>query len=129
MDALNRNELEALRVLWDEGESKPSDIEAQFSWAIDNGTLRSVLRVLMDKGLVVRRKSGKAYYYKARKSREGVMARMTRQMARVFSGGSAADLIARLIKTERLSPKDLAELRRVAQAKSSPKRKRTGSGS
>jgi len=29
----------------------------------------------MDKGLVARRRMGKAYYYKAMKSREGVMSR------------------------------------------------------
>jgi BlaI family transcriptional regulator, penicillinase repressor len=116
MDALNRNELEALRILWEQGESKPADIEAEFAWDIDNGTLRSVLRVLMDKGLVTRRKAGKAYLYQAAKSRAGVLSRMARQMAHVFSGGSTAGLIAQLIKTEQLSPEDLAELRRIARS-------------
>jgi len=115
MEELNRNELEALRVLWEEGEAKPADIEAAFSWPIDNGTLRSVLRVLMEKELVTRRKNGKAYSYKAKRSRRGVMSLMARQMAQVFTGGSAADLIAQLIKTEKLKPEELAELRRIAQ--------------
>ena len=126
MDALNRNELEALRILWEQGEAKPAEIEEAFAWDIDNGTLRSVLRVLMEKDLVVRRKAGKAFVYRAKKSREGVMSRMTRHMARVFAGGSAADLIAQLIRTEKLSPKDLAELRRIAQAKPAASRKRSG---
>lgn len=118
MDALNPNELEALRILWEEGERKPPEIEEAFSWPIDNGTLRSVLRVLMDKGLVARRRMGKAYFYKAKESREGVLSRMVRQMAHVFSGGSTTDLIAQLIKTEKLSPQELAELRRIAQTES-----------
>lgn len=120
MDALNSNELEVLRILWEDGEQKPPEIEAAFSWPIDNGTLRSVLRVLMDKELVARRRMGKAYYYKAKKSREGVMSRMARQMAHVFSGGSTSDLIAQLIKTEKLTPQELAELRRIAQTDSKP---------
>jgi BlaI family transcriptional regulator, penicillinase repressor len=124
MDALNRNELEALRVLWERGESKPAEIEVEFSWPIDNGTLRSVLRVLMDKGLVARRKAGKAYVYEATKSREGVMSRMARNMAHVFSGGSTAGLIAQLIKTEQLSPEDLAELRRIARSEAKEPRGR-----
>ncbi|GJM27117.1 MAG: hypothetical protein DHS20C16_35320 [Phycisphaerae bacterium] len=115
MEELNRNELEALRVLWEQGEAKPADIEAAFGWPIDNGTLRSVLRVLVDKNLVARRKEGKAYMYKAKRSRQGVMKSMARQMAQVFTGGSAADLIAQLIKTEKLKPEELAELRRIAQ--------------
>lgn len=120
MDALNPNELEVLRILWEGGEQKPPEIEAAFSWPIDNGTLRSVLRVLMDKELVARRRMGKAYYYMAKKSREGVMSRMARQMAHVFSGGSTTDLIAQLIKTEKLTPQELAELRRIAQTDSKP---------
>ena len=126
MDAMNRNELEAMRVLWERGEAKPAEIEKAFGWGIDNGTLRSVLRVLMEKDLVVRRKVGKAYCYRAKKTREGVMSRMTRHMARVFAGGSSADLIAQLIKTEKLSPADLAELRRIAQGKPAASRKRSG---
>jgi predicted transcriptional regulator len=129
MDALNPNELEALRILWERGESKPAEIEDAFAWDIDNGTLRSVLRVLMDKGLVVRRKAGKAYVYKTKKTREGVMSRMTRQMARVFAGGSPADLIAQLIKTEKLSPEDLAELRRLAESRTPGRGRRKGGGS
>jgi len=123
MDDLNRNELEALRVLWEYGEQKPPEIEAEFGWTIDNGTLRSVLKVLMDKGLVERRKAGKAYYYKPTKSRERVLKPLASRMAEVFTGGSTADLIAQLIKTEKLSPDELAELRRLAQSES-----RTSSG-
>ena len=125
MDALNKNELEAMRVLWVLREAKPGEIEDAFAWPIDNGTLRSVLKVLMEKDLVLRRKVGKAYYYVPKKSREGVLSRMTRQMAEIFAGGSAADLIAQLIKTEKLSPDDLAELRRIAGAKTSSNQKRS----
>ena len=42
---------------------------------------------------------------------------MTRRMARVFTGGSAADLIAQLIKSENLSEKEIEELRRIAADK------------
>lgn len=129
MDALNKNELEAMRVLWALREAKPAEIEDGFAWPIDNGTLRSVLKVLMEKDLVVRRKVGKAYFYLPKKSREGVLSRMTRQMAEIFAGGSAADLIAQLIKTEKLSPQDLAELRRIAGAKTSSNQKRSERGS
>ncbi len=126
MEDLNRNELEALRILWALGEQKPSVIEVEFSWPIDNGTLRSVLRVLMDKRLVTRRRSGRAYLYRARKSREGVLAGLAKQLAHVFSGGSTSGLIAQLIRTEALAPEELAELRKLAGAnkRSTPREKR-----
>jgi BlaI family transcriptional regulator, penicillinase repressor len=110
----NRSELEAMRILWDGGPLKPSEIQAEFSWPIENATLRSVLRALMDKGDVKRRRKGKAFYYQANASREGLLAGMVRQMAHVFSGGSSANLIMQLIETERLSPKEIEELRRAA---------------
>lgn len=114
MAELNRNELEALRILWESGELKPAEIEERFGWPIDNGTLRSVLRVLTEKGHVRRRKSGKAFLYLAKKSRNSVLSDMAQTMARVFAGGSAAELVAQLIKTERLSTQEIEELRAIA---------------
>ena len=117
MDNLNPNELEALRVLWEGGEQKPAQIQEQFSRPIDNGTLRSVLRVLMDKGYVTRKKAGKAYLYRARTSRAKLLARMTRQMAHVFTGGSRAGLILHLLEAEDLPDEAIAELKRIADSK------------
>ena len=117
MTNLNKTELEALRILWDAGELKPAGIAEQFSWVIDNGTLRSVLRVLIEKGYVTRRKEGKAFLYRAKATRRGLQGQMARLMAHVFAGGSTGDLIAQLIRTERLSSEELAELRRVANEK------------
>ena len=120
MSDLNRNELEALRVLWDRGELKPGEIQDEFSWEIDNGTLRSILRILIDKGHVARLKSGKAYLYKARRTRRGVLSRMAKSMAQVFSEGSTAGLIAQLIEAEKMSPEEIDQLRRIAADKSDP---------
>jgi predicted transcriptional regulator len=128
MNNLNRNELEALRVLWETGESKPADIEERFDWTIDNGTLRSVLLGLVEKGLVSRRKQGKAYLYKAEKTRSGLLSSMSRQLARVFAGGSTAGLIAQLLETEKLSPEEVATLRRIAEGRKPSGTKRSDGG-
>jgi BlaI family penicillinase repressor len=118
MDNLNRNELEVLRVLWDEQELKPAEIEKRFGWAIDNGTLRSVLKVLMEKGHLTRKKSGKVFLYRAKRSRKGVLSKVAKSMADAFSGGSTVGLIAQLIESEKLSAEELHELRRIADGKS-----------
>jgi BlaI family penicillinase repressor len=114
MADLNRNELEALRILWERGSLKPSDIQAEFAWAIENATLRSVLRGLVEAGHAVREKRGKAFHYRATTSRRSLMSSMARRMAHVFSGGSTAGLIAQLMRSQRLSPEDIAELQRIA---------------
>ena len=117
MAELNRNEMEAMRILWQGGALKPAQIQEQFSWSIENATLRSVLALLVDKGLVTREKRGKAFFYRARSSQRGMLSKMARRMAHVFTGGSTADLIAQLIKNEKLSRQEIEELRRIAAEK------------
>ena len=63
MISLHQNELEALRILWEGGELKPAEIQAKFSWPIDNGTLRSALENLVEKKHITRKQQGKAFYY------------------------------------------------------------------
>jgi BlaI family transcriptional regulator, penicillinase repressor len=131
MAELNRNELEALRILWEGEALKPGDIQQRFSWPIENATLRSVLNGLVEKGQLARSKQGKAFFYRAKTSQRGVMARMADLMAHVFSGGSPAGLIAQLIQTQKLSPEEIAELRRLAEEKEEATQSatpRTGAG-
>ena len=120
MKDLNKNELEALRILWEEGGLKPAQIQERFAWPIDNGTLRSILRVLIENEVVTRKKSGKVYLYAAKRSRDGILSSVAKNLANTFSGGSTVGLIAQLIETENLSPEDIEELRRIAQDKSDP---------
>lgn len=117
MSELNKNELEILRVLWDHGEMKPAEIQIQFEWGIENPTLRSVLVGLLDKELVTRRKQGKAFFYKAKARRRSQFLRSMRRMADVFTGGSTVDLILQLLKQEKLSTDEIAELKRLAGEK------------
>jgi BlaI family transcriptional regulator, penicillinase repressor len=117
MADLNKNELEAMRILWSGPELKPAEIQDRFTWSIENATLRSVLAQLVEKRLVSRRRRGKAFFYRARAARETLLSTMTRRMAQVFTGGSTADLIAQLIKIEKLSPEEIAELRSAAAEK------------
>ncbi|MFA6240130.1 MAG: BlaI/MecI/CopY family transcriptional regulator [Candidatus Hydrogenedentales bacterium] len=124
MAELNENELEAMRVLWERGPSKPSEIQEEFGWPIENATLRSVLRVLMEKDHVSRQKLGKAFVYRARSSQRGILSSMARMMARVCCGGDPAHLIAQLIRNEKLSDEEILELRRIADERIATPRRR-----
>jgi predicted transcriptional regulator len=108
-------ELDLMRVLWQHGEQKPTEIQRHYGRPIKNAALRFQLRILLAKGHVTRRKVGKAYYYKAVASREGTLKRMVRRMAEVFSSGSTPDLIAQLIKVEKLDAGEIRELQRLAR--------------
>ena len=51
MDQPNQNELEVLRLLWNKSPQKPAELQESFGWDIDNGTLRSVLVGMVERGL------------------------------------------------------------------------------
>jgi predicted transcriptional regulator len=124
MILLNQNELEALRILWERGESKPADVQAQFGWPIDNGTLRSVLVNLVEKKHATRQLRGKAFYYAALVPKATLLRTMTQTLARVFAGGSKTEFVAQLLETGDIKPSDLELLRQTAAGLSPQKAKR-----
>ena len=113
---LNQNELEALRILWEEGELKPAEIEARFGWPIENATLRSVLVNLVEKKQVHRRKAGKAFYYAARVPKATILQAMMGTLKRVFAAGSSRALFLQLIETGDIKPADLKIIQEAAES-------------
>ena len=124
MISLNKNELEALRILWERDESKPTDIQAHFSWSIENATLRSVLINLVEKGYVTRKLQGKAFYYSARIPKATLLETTVQGLARVFAGGSTRELVAQLVETTDIKPADLKLISQTASGVSRQKAKR-----
>jgi predicted transcriptional regulator len=122
--ALNQNELEALRILWEGGELKPAEIQSRFSWPIENATLRSVLVNLVEKGHITRKLHGKAFFYGARVKKMTLLQNMLQAMARVFAGGSSQELVAQLVETGDIKPEDLELIRRAIVKNASQKTRR-----
>ncbi len=113
MKSLTRKELEVMRVLWERGPSKPAEIQDELAEPVGNATLRSLLGVLLEKGHVRRSKRGKAFFYQAATSQQGVFKRMVRQLSDVFCNGSKGRLVATLVESESLSKEDVAALEKV----------------
>ena len=126
MKSLTPGELEVMQVLWQHGSLKPAEILEHVERPLTNPALRSVLRVLMDKGHVTRKKQGKAFYYSAKNSAPTAFKKMTQRLAEIFCSGSSVELIAQLIKNENLSEEEVRQLQELAQekvAEPSPPRK------
>ena len=123
MATFSPNELEIMKVLWEEGPLKPSEIQERLSTPVKNSALRWQLGAMVEKGHVTRRKKGKAYFYRATTARQGAFKKLTRRLADVFCGGSAVALIGQMIESqEELSAKDIRELRRIAARKATPRK-------
>ena len=122
--SLNENELETLRILWEQGESKPAEIQSCFAWPIENATLRSVLVNLVEKKHATRRLRGKAFFYAACVPKATLLQTMTSGLARIFAGGAPEELVAQLMETSDIKPEDLILLRQTAAGLPPPKSKR-----
>ena len=113
MPQFTSGELEVMRILWEHGELKPAEIQTRFPREIKNPALRSFLTILFAKGHVTRRQVGKAYYYKARTRRNSAFRSMLRELTDHFCDGSTKALLFNLVKSEKLSDDDIAELKRL----------------
>ncbi|HEV2328550.1 MAG TPA: BlaI/MecI/CopY family transcriptional regulator [Verrucomicrobiae bacterium] len=125
--SLNQNELEALRILWEQDELKPSEIEERFGWSIENATLRSVLVNLVEKKQVHRRRMGKAYYYSARIPKATMLQGMMETLKRIFAAGSSQALMAQLVETGDIRSSDLKAIREAAKKGPANRSKRSES--
>jgi len=98
---------------------KPAEIQALFAWDIENPTLRSVLRNLVDNGMIARHKQGKAFVYRARARRATQFTRTMQRMAEIFTGGSRTGLILELLQREKLSEKERQLLQEIVDRNNS----------
>ena len=115
MPRFTQGELEVMRILWTRGELKPAEIHEHFPRKIKNASLRSYLAILLEKGRVVRRRVGKAYYYRAKTRRESTFRSMLRDLTRICCDGSVETLLCQLIRNEKLSEADLLALKRLSE--------------
>ncbi|MBA3485461.1 MAG: BlaI/MecI/CopY family transcriptional regulator [Pirellulales bacterium] len=125
MASFTPGELAVMQILWEHGPLKPADVQDRFPEPIKNPALRSYLKILVDKGHVSRRKAGKAYFYKAVTRRQAALRSTLREMVETYFNGSTKNLVLNLIRHEKLSEKDLLELKRLAEGdEPGPPRKR-----
>src|SRR5580704_2913470 len=114
MPQLTPGELKVMKLLWEHGELKPSELQDQFPEPIKNPALRSYLTTLLEKGHVTRRRVGKAYYYKAVTRSRSAFRTMLGELVESYCGGSIQALVMNIIKSERFSEEDLIELKRLS---------------
>jgi predicted transcriptional regulator len=125
---LKPNELEILKILWNEGPLKPADIQERLEEPVKNSALRAQLTSLVDKGHLKRRRRGKAFFYSAETPKESAFQAVSRRIADVFFEGSSIALVGQLIESaDDLTEEDLAVLRRIAERKAASNNS-TGAG-
>ena len=103
-----------MKLLWEHGELKPSELQDRFPEPIKNPALQSFLTILLEKGHVVRRRVGRAYYYEAVTRSRSAFRTMLGELVDTYFGGSVQALVMNIIKAERLSEDELLKLKQLA---------------
>lgn len=113
---LSDAELEVLKALWDLG---PTSVREVMNHLHAQGrelaytTVLTFLTRLKAKKYVTSKKSGQAYIYKARVTREKVTgSRLSSLIEQLFDGASAP-LVLHLVQSNKLSPDEIGELRKM----------------
>lgn len=104
-----------MEVLWRDhplgAEEVLSALSAQTGWA--EPTVKTLLNRLLNKGAIQARKEGRRYLYTPVLAREDWVGEQSAGMLERLFGGRVAPLVAHFSEQGRLSPADIAELKKL----------------
>jgi BlaI family transcriptional regulator, penicillinase repressor len=110
-------ELELLQILWQAGPTSLGHICAALRGQrpIATTTVATMLKVMLDKGLIRRKHGPRGYLWSAKTTRQTAANGMIRKLVdRVFDG-SAQRLVAHLLESGELSGQEQKELQRLME--------------
>ena len=108
-------ELRILRHLWRRGEQSVREIHERLApdWDVGYTTVLKLLQRMHEKGVVERRREGRAHLYRAVVEEETTERRVVRSFADRTMEGSLKRLIQRALPEEAATEEDLREIRRL----------------
>ncbi len=108
-------ELEILRVLWQSGPSTVRQVQDVLCRTRKMGytTVLKLLQIMTGKGLVVRDESQRSHVYRPRLSEEQTQRQLVRDLMSKAFGGSAEKLVMQALSAKKVSPGELAEIRKL----------------
>ena len=106
-------ELEILNILWALGPSTVRDVHTASEKETGYTTVLKQMQVMAEKGLLARSEQFRSHVYEARIAKEQTQRQLTRNLVRRAFDGSAKNLVLGALSSEKVSAKDLAEIRRI----------------
>jgi BlaI family transcriptional regulator, penicillinase repressor len=115
-DSLTEREAQIMEILWARGDATAETVRQALPDEPHDSTVRTLLRVLKDKGYV-RVKGRQPVTYLPRVSREQAQSKAAKSLLARLFGGAAEALVLRLLEDEQLTPKQIDHLRTTLQAR------------
>jgi BlaI family transcriptional regulator, penicillinase repressor len=109
-DTLTKLELQIMQVIWKQGASNVSAVQAGLEQQLAYTTVQTMLNILHRKGKLRRRLNGRAYEYSATVTEARASGHAVRDLVDRMFGGSSEELVMSLIKSRQIDAKKIAEL-------------------
>ncbi len=112
---LGRMQFRIMQVLWDRGRASAREITEALNEAepVAHSTVQTLLRQLEAKGAVGHEAEGRTFVFLPRLKEDKVKKTAASDLLERVFGGSVGNLVAHLLKHERLSRAEVDELRRL----------------
>jgi predicted transcriptional regulator len=115
-DFLTEREAQIMEILWARGDATAETVRQALPDEPHDSTVRTLLRVLKDKGYV-RVKGRQPATYLPRVSREQAQSKAAKSLLARLFGGAADALVLRLLEDEQLTPQQIDHLKTTLQAR------------
>lgn len=112
-------EWEVMKVLWDSSPRTAAEVVDALAGRRDWNprTIKTLLNRLVRKGAVAYAVEGKRYLYRPRVAQEACVRRESQSFVRRVFAGQEASMLVNLVRDARLTPGQIAALRRILDAK------------
>lgn len=117
-DVLSRAELKVMKLVWRQGRAAARDVVAaaeEFGW--QPSTIKTLLRRLVEKGHLRTTRVGNSFLYEPVEQPVPALRRALDTLFEHVHDELTAPLLAHLVKKSRLSDAELADLRKLIDAK------------
>ena len=121
-ETLTRRERQIMDVVYASGSATARDIWETVPDAPTYATVRTILRVLLEKKHLKYRKDGRTYIYEPVKAREDVAFSATKRLLKTFYGGSVEQAVSCMLGMQDKNL-DVEELERIEETIKQAKRK------
>lgn len=106
-------ELEILNILWERGPSTVRDVHEAIAKDTGYTTVLKQMQVMAEKGLLARDEESRSHVYTPVIEQEPTQQGLARNLLERAFGGSAKNLVLGALSSQKVSAKDLAEIRRI----------------
>lgn len=109
-------ELEFMHIVWERGEVSTEDMQAALKDRgrdLSDGSIRKILSILLSKGHLERRRSGRSFFYQATVNKNQAQSTMVQDLLKRAFGGSVSLMVAALFNARKVDDEDITEVKKL----------------